>query len=116
MATKPLLDEHPVETRVVIGLRAAPLVFHDDISVSTIAAVARARRHRDRVSPGILGSKLADSVSGVSVWGAFPYGASDADTPEGARLIALPMRMGEPLSVLVNEEYATEAVVVPGES
>lgn len=51
------------------------------------------------VIPGILGSKL-DDESGVKVWGSFTFGAADADTAEGARLIALPMEVGVPLDAL----------------
>jgi len=41
--------------------------------------------------PGILGSKLRDSETGQLVWGAFDGGTADPETPEGARLIAVPM-------------------------
>lgn len=59
-----------------------------------------AERNPVVVIPGILGSKLVDGESGRIVWGAFTYGAADADFPDGARLVALPMREGEPLSAL----------------
>lgn len=49
------------------------------------------------VLPGILGSRLEDPDSATLVWGAFIRGAADADTPGGARMIALPMREGVPL-------------------
>lgn len=62
------------------------------------------------VIPGILGSKLADGPSGTSVWGAFTYGAADADTPEGARFVALPMGMGVSLLALRDEVIPTEAL------
>lgn len=52
------------------------------------------------VIPGILGSKLVQADSGKIVWGAFVYGAADADTPEGAREVAIPMREGTPLEEL----------------
>ncbi|MCC6676995.1 MAG: hypothetical protein IT436_07615 [Phycisphaerales bacterium] len=55
------------------------------------------------VIPGILGSNLRDSASGTLVWGAYVYGAADPDTPDGARLAALPMRTGEPLAQLRDE-------------
>ncbi len=51
------------------------------------------------VIPGILGSKLSDDV-GSKVWGSFTYGATDVDTPEGARQLSLPMELGTPLSEL----------------
>ena len=50
--------------------------------------------------PGILGSKLIDSKSGDVVWGAFARGYANPKKPEGARLIALPMREGSPLNGL----------------
>lgn len=43
------------------------------------------------VIPGILGSRLIDEKSGQTVWGAFRKNYADPKTPEGARLIALPI-------------------------
>jgi len=42
--------------------------------------------------PGILGSRLLDTRSGVSAWGAFEPGAANPTDPDGARMIALPIR------------------------
>lgn len=58
------------------------------------------------VIPGILGSRL-EAEDGQEVWGAFVYGAADADTPEGARLVALPMHPDRPLSELRDNVSAT---------
>jgi pimeloyl-ACP methyl ester carboxylesterase len=55
------------------------------------------------VIPGILGSRLVDSRTGQVVWGAFTYGAADADFPDGARLVALPMAEGVRLADLRDE-------------
>jgi pimeloyl-ACP methyl ester carboxylesterase len=56
------------------------------------------------VIPGILGSKLNQhDAEGRQVWGAFVYGAVDADTPEGARIVALPMEEGVSLRELTDE-------------
>ncbi|MEM1109360.1 MAG: hypothetical protein AAGH99_11810 [Planctomycetota bacterium] len=52
------------------------------------------------VIPGILGSKLTHPPTGTRVWGAFEGGAADPGTAEGARLIALPMQIGQRLSQL----------------
>ena len=58
----------------------------------------RAASHHDEhsnpviVIPGILGSKLLDLESRQVVWGAFSGSFADPGTPEGARLVALPMR------------------------
>jgi len=41
------------------------------------------------VIPGVLGSKLENPATEVPVWGSFTYGATDPDTAEGARMIAL---------------------------
>ena len=43
------------------------------------------------VIPGILGSRLVDDATGVTVWGAFRKNYADPKTDEGARLIALPL-------------------------
>ncbi|MEM9082262.1 MAG: hypothetical protein AAGB34_01615 [Planctomycetota bacterium] len=62
------------------------------------------------VIPGILGSKLVHPESEQPIWGSFVYGAADADTAEGARLVALPMEQGKPLSDLHDEIVATEVL------
>jgi pimeloyl-ACP methyl ester carboxylesterase len=62
------------------------------------------------VIPGVLGSKLESAETSIPVWGAFVYGAADADTAEGARLVALPMEPGTPLSELHDDVVATEVL------
>lgn len=52
------------------------------------------------VIPGVLGSRLVDRESGRVVWGAFAGEYADPETPEGARLVALPLAEGRPLSEL----------------
>lgn len=59
------------------------------------------------VIPGILGSKLADADASRPVWGAFTFGAADADTADGARAVALPMRESVPLAELRDDVRAT---------
>ncbi|MBX2850377.1 MAG: hypothetical protein KTR15_01375 [Phycisphaeraceae bacterium] len=59
-----------------------------------------AQRNPVIVIPGILGSRLEEPGMKTPVWGAFTYGAADPDYPDGARLVALPMEMGKPLSEL----------------
>lgn len=54
------------------------------------------------VIPGVLGSRLA-GPRGEQVWGAFGGGSVSPKTPDGARLLALPMRAGAPLASLVDE-------------
>lgn len=58
------------------------------------------------VIPGILGSRLENRTTGQKVWGAFTYGAADADTPKGAREIALPMALGVPLGDLRDDVFS----------
>lgn len=43
------------------------------------------------VIPGILGSRLVDDDTGVTVWGAFRRNFADPGSEDGARLIALPL-------------------------
>ena len=74
-----------------------------------------ARRSHDRgnaviVIPGMLGSKLRDSESGQLVWGAFEKSTADPETPEGARLVAIPMKKGAPLSELTDNVYSDGAL------
>ncbi|MBK7975502.1 MAG: hypothetical protein IPK07_20205 [Deltaproteobacteria bacterium] len=70
---------------------------------SRAAAFEYPERNPVIVIPGILGSKLVDAATGTIVWGAFGGGAADPETPEGARLVALPMREGAPLEALTDE-------------
>jgi len=66
----------------------------------------RVARHHDElrnpviVIPGILGSRLVDGESGRIVWGAFAGEYANPQTPDGARILALPMREGAPLRAL----------------
>ncbi|MCH7519951.1 MAG: hypothetical protein IH964_13130 [Candidatus Dadabacteria bacterium] len=62
------------------------------------------------VIPGMLGSKLRDSESGQLVWGAFEKSTADPETPEGARLVAIPMKKGVPLSELTDNIYSDGAL------
>ena len=59
-------------------------------------------RHRNPVIviPGILGSKLKETTTGTSAWGAFSGSYADPDDPAGARLVALPMEIGKELHEL----------------
>jgi len=43
------------------------------------------------VIPGLLGTRLVDPDTGQVVWGAFGGGAASPKTPEGMRLLALPL-------------------------
>ncbi|MFI4883217.1 MAG: esterase/lipase family protein [Phycisphaerales bacterium JB064] len=58
------------------------------------------------VIPGILGSRIENRKTRQKIWGSFTYGAADADTPSGAREMALPMAMGTPLSELRDDGYS----------
>ncbi len=59
------------------------------------------------VIPGILGTKLESPGARRPVWGSFTYGAADPDTPEGARLVALPMQPGTPLAEIRDDVVPT---------
>ncbi len=52
------------------------------------------------VIPGILGSRLRDMKTNKVVWGNFDRASANPNTPEGMRLVALPMAKGVPLSML----------------
>jgi pimeloyl-ACP methyl ester carboxylesterase len=80
-------------------------------STTTAAQNIGSDRNPVIVIPGILGSKLERSRDdGDPVWGSFTYGAADADTAEGARLVALPMQMGAPLSEIRDDVVPTEVL------
>ena len=55
------------------------------------------------VIPGILGTELIDADSGQIAWGAFTGNSIDPTTPEGARIMALPMVEGAPLADLSDD-------------
>jgi hypothetical protein len=55
------------------------------------------------VIPGILGTKLVERGSERLVWGAFDGSAADPEDPDGARLIALPLRKDVQLAELRDE-------------
>lgn len=62
------------------------------------AQTHEAERNPVIVIPGILGSRLRDTASGKSVWGSFYGGFADPRTPEGIRLIALPLAYHDELN------------------
>jgi len=63
----------------------------------------RSERNPVIVIPGILGTKLIDDDTGQTVWGAFTGDHAKPGTPEGARLVALPMREGASLAESVDD-------------
>jgi len=62
------------------------------------------------VIPGILGSKLVDPASGRIVWGAFGGESINPTTPDGARLLSLPMQENATLSQLKDEVHSAGAL------
>ena len=67
-------------------------------------------RHAIIVIPGILGSRLEDSVTGQVAWGAFSGGYARPNQPEGAKLLALPMEQGRALSQLRDDVEPTQVL------
>ncbi len=101
--------------RMALAVRAAAIVVAftagctgrpapPDLSrlYSRVAEFEYPERNPVIVIPGILGSKLVDGDTGTVVWGAFGGGAADPETPEGARLVALPMAEGAELAALTD--------------
>lgn len=62
------------------------------------------------VMPGLLGPRLVQQTSGRIVWGAFGLGQVDPNTPEGARMVGLPMRKGSSLSALRDDTVSEGAL------
>ena len=54
------------------------------------------------VIPGILGSRLVDDATGQVAWGAFSGDYAKTNTPDGARLVSLPMSQGAALRDLAD--------------
>lgn len=95
---------------VAAGCSSAPDVKYVQEIYSDSAQMIGDDRVPVVVLPGILGSKIEDMESGTKVWGAFTFGAADVDKAGGARLFALPMEMGVPLSRLRDSGEATEVL------
>ncbi len=67
-----------------------------------VAQMADIDRNPLIVIPGVLGSRLVDGESQRVVWGEFGGDGIDASTPNGARLLGLPMAEGKPLRDLTD--------------
>ncbi len=91
------------------GCRSGPKKADVDAIYGRAAQEIGSNRTPVVVIPGILGTKL-DHEDGQKVWGAFKFGAADADRPEGARRMALPMREGARLADLVDQTRPTEVL------
>lgn len=98
-------------TAVISGCSNAPETADLGQIYSEAATSIGDQRNPVVVIPGILGTKL-DAVDGTKVWGSFTFGAADADFPNGARLIALPMEQGRPLSALTDDVIPTTVLDV----
>lgn len=62
------------------------------------------------VIPGLLGSKLYHEGAGYEIWGVFNNNFAGPDTPEKARQVALPMKLGIPLRSLKDSVKSTGAL------
>ncbi|MEM8601660.1 MAG: hypothetical protein AAGF99_17220 [Bacteroidota bacterium] len=60
--------------------------------------------------PGVLGSRLRDEASGITVWGAFTGDYADPEEPEGQRLVSLPMGDGQALRDLTDDVVSDGAL------
>lgn len=92
-----------------------------DVIYARAAKTDRPDRNPVIVIPGILGSRLKDTETDTTVWGAFISGAADPQNAEDARLISLPIAEGKPLASLqdgvvpdgVMEEIKVEILGIP---
>ncbi|MBI3843329.1 MAG: hypothetical protein HY292_01695 [Planctomycetes bacterium] len=81
----------------IVGCASAPTAPNLRGLYDREAKYHDAKRNPVILIPGILGSRLKDSESNRIVWGAFTGEYADPETPDGARLVALPMREGAAL-------------------
>ncbi|MEM1422714.1 MAG: hypothetical protein AAGH64_01800 [Planctomycetota bacterium] len=95
---------------VVAGCNAQPRQPDIGLIYNDAARMIGDARNPVIVIPGILGTKLEEPGTERPIWGSFTYGAADPDTAEGARLVALPMRLGAPLSELRDTNVATDVL------
>ena len=77
---------------------------------SRSASTSYPERNPVIVIPGIPGSKLVDEETGRTVWGAFGGGYANPRKPDGARLLALPMRKGADLRDLKDDVWPAGVV------
>ncbi|MEM1072671.1 MAG: hypothetical protein AAGB48_04945 [Planctomycetota bacterium] len=103
MGVRPLLAGLAIAAVAAMkGCSGAPATADLGAIYNTPAQAIGDARNPVIVIPGILGSKLVDA-DGTKVWGSFTFGAADADKPDGARRVALPMALGEPLDSIRDE-------------
>jgi hypothetical protein len=95
----------------LVGCRSTPEQADLGVLYNETASAIGDQRNPVVVLPGILGTKL-EAADGTKVWGSFTFGAADADFPDGARLIALPMERGRPLSALTDDVIPTTVLDV----
>jgi hypothetical protein len=112
---------------LVLTLHAVACAWHQPSAELALLYNEAAKHHSpDRnpivAIPGLMGSRLMDVPSGVSAWGAFERGAANPSDPDGARLIALPIRdealvelRDEVVPVGVLEKVRIELMGVPFE-
>jgi hypothetical protein len=101
----------PAASLLLPGCASKPLEPDLRVLYETPAQALGGARNPVVVIPGILGSKL-EAADGTKVWGSFTFGAADADTPDGARLVALPMASDVPLVDLRDDVRATAVLDV----
>ena len=87
---------------VSLGCEARPAADLHQLYDRTVRA-ASPERNPVVLIPGISGSRLVEAGSGRVAWGGFFGRGLDPDTPEGMRLLALPMRQGAALEELRDE-------------
>lgn len=90
---------------VGVGVGCTPRLSVPDLGrlYDRAASASDSQRNPVIVIPGILGSHLRQVRTDRVVWGAFSPGFADPRDPEGARLVALPMREGVPLAALTDD-------------
>lgn len=76
----------------------------------TVARAHGIDRNPVIVLPGVLGSNLTQEGTGRVVWGAFVGDYANPSKADGARLVALPMEPGVPLSELRDDVFVDGAL------
>jgi hypothetical protein len=89
---------------VAVGCATALVTKQPDVDLlySRAAQNHGPERNPVIVIPGLTGSNLVDQTTGRVVWGTLGGDAAAPDDPDGARLIALPMRKGASLRELTD--------------
>ena len=93
-----------------LSLDGKKFEFHTNARLHKALELKLFEDQRDTIKLKNVVSGVVDEETQAVAWGAFGLGQVDPDSPEGARLLALPMAQGTPLSKLKDEVHSDGAL------